>query len=136
MLVKKKHRVSASGVVTGVNTPPLPPNPSNQVVVVGPIEMPLEVYAEAKRYFELFQAAIRDRYPHAGYSIGLHERTAKCVLKCNDSTSFKFDFQPETIKNHYVSFRLLNDIDNYLAHARSQQGLPNYTNANTIQGTQ
>jgi hypothetical protein len=121
LLDKRKHRVSASGVATGVNTPPPLPNSSNpRVVVVGTTEMSQEDHAEAKRYFELFQDALKDKYPHGGCSIHLNENTVQCVIKGRKTSDvFKFAFQPEMIKNHYVAFRLVDDFDNYLTFARN-----------------
>eukprot|EP01039_Chlorochromonas_danica_P014885 gene14885-17438_t len=99
---RKTHRVSASGVATGVNSPP-PSNQAPSVMMVGSTAMPVESYREAQRYFDLFRAAIRLAYPSGGYEIGLHDSSAQCVVKGRQV--FKFPFQPEAIKNHYVTFR-------------------------------
>ena len=130
-LVKKSHRVSASGVATGVNSPP-PSNQSPSVMMVGTTEIPIDAYIEAKRYFDLFSAAINTAYPHGGNEIGIHEPSAQCVVKYRRSQVFKFPFHPAIIKNHYVTFRLLGDnMESYLAQIRIQNGVSNYSNACT-----
>ncbi len=132
---KKKHRVSASGVATGVNTPPAPLNPSDSTIRVGPTEMSMNDFNEAKRYFELFQAALKHKYPEGGYTINLHETTAQCVVKGRKTCDvFKFAFQPMTIKNHYIAFRLVDHFENYLNHIRSQPGV-DYSNVYTPDAT-
>lgn len=110
--------MSASGVATGVPTPP--PNPIDpSTVTFGPLTMRRHDYDEVNRYFNLFQDAIAGLYPSGGYSIGLHEATGQCVMKGRTTAdTFKFPFHPDAIKNHYCCFRLLNDFDNYLVHAR------------------
>lgn len=90
-------------------------------------------FDEAKRYFDLFHDALADRYPHGGYSIMYNETNGMCTtLGRRTGDVYKFMFEPDTIKNHYCSFRLLNDFENYLALARSQSGVQDYARAGLI----
>lgn len=99
-------------------------------MMVGSTAMPVESYREAQRYFDLFRAAIRLAYPSGGYEIGLHDSSAQCVVKGRQV--FKFPFQPEAIKNHYVTFRLVgNNMESYFAQITSQSGVNSYFNAYT-----
>jgi hypothetical protein len=110
---KRTHRVSASGTATGIETP----TEDSGTICVGDRDVPIAEFNEAKRYFTLFAEALADKYPAGGYTIMYNSTTGMCsVLGRKAADQFRFQFDATLIKNHYCSFRLLdNNFDNYLA---------------------
>lgn len=84
-------------------------------------------FDDAKKYFDLFHRSLSVKYPHGAYSIMYNETSGMCItLGRGNSDTFMFEFKGDTIKNHYCTFRLLNDdFDNYLSQVRSQYGVRN-----------
>jgi hypothetical protein len=81
-------------------------------------------YGESHRYFDLFQASLRTKHCELAYN----RTSGKCtVIGGNRRGEFKFEFEVSTIKNHYCTFRIANnEVDVYLAKARSQAGVVNW----------
>ena len=98
----------------------------NSVCVGGDRTLSHAQFMETKRYMDLFQEALRLKYHNGGFSIMYSDKTGMCtVTGSRQSDTFKFPFEPEALKNHYCSFRINGDMDNFLAHARSQFGVEN-----------
>jgi hypothetical protein len=127
---KKTHLVSASGSTTGIDTP----TQVNGMIPVGDRNVPVAQFNEAKRYFDLFAEALADKYPDGGYKIMYNSTTGMCtMLGRKASDQYRFQFDETEVKNHYCSFRLLdNNFDNYLQTARPETGTQDYTGMRLI----
>ena len=81
-------------------------------------------YDQAVRYFGLFQEVLKRKHCDLAFNL----TTGKCtVIGGTHRGEFKFDFDKVALKNHYCTFRIGNDeVDVYLAKARSQSGVPNW----------
>ena len=122
MLAKGHRQVTVSGSRTGVDSPVVVSN-SDMIEFGKGKFMKSSDYIEAKRYFALFQSALKEKHCDLVYN----ENTGKCSALGCDRNIFKFDFDVAIIKNHYCTFRMVKDDFNvYLAIAQSQHGIQDW----------
>ena len=132
ILGKKKHRESASGSATGVDTP-VAAGEGGMVEVGGGRQLPLVQFEDARRYFELFQEALSAKYRHREYSLMYNKITGMCSVLGRANSVFQFNYEPAVIKNHYCTFRLGgDDMGKYLSEAQSHYGVQNHTERGLI----